>query len=85
MDSDDLLDRYLNEVGLEPVDLGNRTTEYVPFAIQAFSRDNHLYGVPFALENHRVCAEYPVWSRICRPPGMTCCKISVSPPGERRG
>ncbi len=51
MDSDDLLDRFLNEVGLDPVDLGNRTTEYVPFAIQAFSRDNHLYAVPFALEN----------------------------------
>jgi arabinogalactan oligomer/maltooligosaccharide transport system substrate-binding protein len=51
MDSDDLIDQYRDAVGLEPIVLGNRVADYIPFAIQAFSRGDHLYGLPFALES----------------------------------
>jgi maltose-binding protein MalE len=49
--SDDWLWRYIPDGLIEPVDLGPKTTDYIPFAIQALSHDGRLYGVPYLLEN----------------------------------
>jgi arabinogalactan oligomer/maltooligosaccharide transport system substrate-binding protein len=51
IDSDDLVDQYRDVVGLEPIPTGNWVADYIPFAIQAFTREDQLYAVPFALEN----------------------------------
>jgi arabinogalactan oligomer/maltooligosaccharide transport system substrate-binding protein len=50
-DSDELVRGYLDQNLLEPLDLGNRITDYIPFAIQAFTHDGRLYALPYALEN----------------------------------
>lgn len=34
-----------------PIDLGDRAAEFLPVAIQAFTYNGQLYGVPYAIEN----------------------------------
>jgi arabinogalactan oligomer/maltooligosaccharide transport system substrate-binding protein len=50
-DSDELVRGYLDQNLLQPVDLGGKTTEYVPFAVQAFTHEGRLYALPYVLEN----------------------------------
>jgi arabinogalactan oligomer/maltooligosaccharide transport system substrate-binding protein len=50
-DSDELVRGYLDQHLLEPVNLGNKAADYIPFAIQVFTHEGSLYAVPYALEN----------------------------------
>jgi arabinogalactan oligomer/maltooligosaccharide transport system substrate-binding protein len=50
-DSDELVRGYLEQNLLAPLDLGNMATDYIPFAIQAFSHEGRLFALPYALEN----------------------------------
>ena len=49
--SDDWMFPFLTDALLEPLDLGGRTADYVPFAIEAMSFEGQLFGLPFALES----------------------------------
>jgi maltose-binding protein MalE len=50
-DSDEFVRGYLDQNLLEPVALGGKTTDYVPFAVQTYTYGGRLYGLPYALEN----------------------------------
>jgi arabinogalactan oligomer/maltooligosaccharide transport system substrate-binding protein len=50
-DSDELVRGYLDQNLLAPLDLGNKATDYIPFAIQAFTHEGRLYALPYVLEN----------------------------------
>jgi maltose/maltodextrin transport system substrate-binding protein/arabinogalactan oligomer/maltooligosaccharide transport system substrate-binding protein len=50
-DSDEFVPGYVEGGLIAPVHLGNRATEYIPFAVEAFSTNGQLYALPYALEN----------------------------------
>lgn len=47
----DWLGEFVANGLLAPVDLGERTADFLPAAIDAFTYDGELYGVPYAIEN----------------------------------
>jgi maltose/maltodextrin transport system substrate-binding protein/arabinogalactan oligomer/maltooligosaccharide transport system substrate-binding protein len=42
---------YIEAGLIAPIDLGAARSDYVPYAVDAFSRAGQLYAVPYALEN----------------------------------
>jgi maltose-binding protein MalE len=70
-DSDEFVRGYLDQNLLQPVDLGGKTTEYVPFAVQAYTYGGRLYGLPYVLEdlafvrNTRLVPDMPrTWDEV---------------------
>jgi maltose-binding protein MalE len=49
--ADDWLWRYLPDGLIEPIDLGPRANDFMPYALSALTHDGKLYGIPYAIEN----------------------------------
>jgi arabinogalactan oligomer/maltooligosaccharide transport system substrate-binding protein len=47
----DWLGNLIQNGVVAPIELGDKTSEFEPVAIQAFSQDGQVYGVPYAIEN----------------------------------
>jgi maltose/maltodextrin transport system substrate-binding protein/arabinogalactan oligomer/maltooligosaccharide transport system substrate-binding protein len=49
--SDDWMREFVDQGLLAPIDLGAAATQYIPFAIEAFTYYGALYGLPYGLES----------------------------------
>lgn len=47
----DWLGNLIQNGVVAPLELGDKASEFEPVALQAFSQDGQLYGVPYAIEN----------------------------------
>ena len=47
----DWLGNLIQNGVVSPIELGDRAAEFEPVALQAFSQDGQVYGVPYAIEN----------------------------------
>jgi len=47
----DWLGNLIQNGVVAPIELGDKAAEFEPVAIQAFSQDGQVYGVPYAIEN----------------------------------
>ena len=47
----DWLGNLIQNGVVSPIELGDKANEFEPVAIQAFSQDGQVYGVPYAIEN----------------------------------
>jgi arabinogalactan oligomer/maltooligosaccharide transport system substrate-binding protein len=47
----DWLGNLIQNGVVAPIELGDKANEFEPVAIQAFSQDGQVYGVPYAIEN----------------------------------
>jgi arabinogalactan oligomer/maltooligosaccharide transport system substrate-binding protein len=47
----DWLGNLIQNGVVAPIELGDKASEFEPVAIQAFSQDGQVYGVPYAIEN----------------------------------
>ncbi len=47
----DWLGNLIQNGVVAPIELGDKTSEFEPVAVQAFTQDGQVYGVPYAIEN----------------------------------
>lgn len=47
----DWLGAFLQNGVVAPVELGDKAAEFTPTAVEAFTQDGQVYGVPYAIEN----------------------------------